>query len=135
MELLYQEGNTYNNRLVVVIVLDAMNNYPVGYAIGDRENTDLIRQANRNASLHINDLFGSYYQPRQLQSDNYGIKNLTPFYQAMAHLHTPAAVGNAKSKVIEPYFKYLNKTYCQRFPNWSGFNITSKKITSQTPNS
>lgn len=127
VELLYQEGNTYNNRLVIVVVLDAMNNYPVGYAIGDRENTDLIRQANRNASLHINELFGGYYQPRQLQSDNYGLKNLTPFYQAMAHLHTPAAVGNAKSKVIEPYFNYLNKKYCQRFPNWSGFNVTSAK--------
>lgn len=127
VELLYQEDKTYNNRLVVVIVLDVMNNYPIGYAIGDRENTELIRMANRNASLHIHQLFGDYYQPKQLQSDNYGIANLTPFYQAMAHLHTPAAVGNAKSKVIEPYFKYLNKTYCQRFPNWSGFNITSKK--------
>lgn len=127
VELLYQENNTFNNRLVAVIVLDAMNNYPVGYAIGDRENTELIRQANRNASQHIAELFGDYYQPKQLQSDNYGIKNLTPFYQAMAHLHTPAAVGNAKSKVIEPYFKTINKLYCQRFPNWSGFNINSKK--------
>ena len=126
-ELLYQEGTTYHNRLVAVIVLDAFNNYPIGYAIGDRENTDLIRQANRNASQHIHELFGDYYQPRQLQSDHYGIKNLTPFYQAMSHLHTPAAVGNAKSKVIEPYFNSFNKKYCQRMPNWSGFNVTSKK--------
>ena len=63
----------------------------------------------------------------QLQSDNYGIASLTPFYSAMAHLHTPAAVGNAKSKIIEPYFMYLNKNYCQTQPNWSGFGITSKK--------
>jgi hypothetical protein len=35
----------------MVVVLDAMNNYPVGYAIGDRENAELIRQANRNAML------------------------------------------------------------------------------------
>ena len=131
-ELLYQENGTYHNRMVVVIILDAMNNYPIGYAIGDRENTELIRQANRNAAQHINELFGGNFQPRQMQSDNYGIKNLTPFYQAMAHLHTPAAVGNAKAKVIEPYFKYINKTYCQRFPNWSGFNLNSKK--SNQPN-
>lgn len=126
-ELLFQEGNNYNGRLVVVVVLDAFNDYPVGWAIGARENTDLIREANRNAARHIKELFGDYYQPRQLQSDHYGLKNLTPFYQAMAHLHTPAAVGNAKSKIIEPYFKYLNKKYCQFLPNWSGFNITAKK--------
>jgi len=127
VELLYQEGNTYNNRLVMVVVLDAMNNYPLGYAIGDRENTDLIRQANRNAAEHINELFGSYYQPLQLQSDRYGLKNLTPFYQSMAHLHTPAAVGNAKAKVIEPYFKEISHKHFQYQPNWSGHNVTSSK--------
>jgi hypothetical protein len=127
VELLYQDATGYNNRLVAVIVLDATNKYPIGYAIGNRENTDLIKEANRNAAMHIQQLFGAPYQPRQIQSDNYGIKKLTPFYAAMAHLHTPAAVGNAKSKIIEPYFKYLNKTYCQTQPNWSGFNITAAK--------
>lgn len=127
VELLYQDGNTYHNRLVAVIVIDTLNDYPIGYAIGDRENTDLIRQANRNAMTHIHELFGEYYQPFQLQSDNYGLKNLTPFYRAMGHLHTPAAVGNAKAKPIEPYFNLLNKRYFQRFPNWSGFNTTSRK--------
>lgn len=127
VELLYQDQSGYNNRLVAVIVLDAVNKYPIGYAIGDRENNELIRQANRNAAQHIEELFGARYQPRQMQSDNYGIKALTPFYSAMAHLHTPAAVGNAKSKIIEPYFKYLNKTYCQTQPNWSGFGITANK--------
>jgi hypothetical protein len=135
-ELLYQErvtdskGNThvdYNKRLVVVVVLDPFTKYPIGYAIGERENTELIRQANRNALAHIAELFGSPYRPWQVQSDRYGIKQLTPFYQAMAHMFTPAAVGNAKSKVIEPYFKYLNKTYCQLDDFWSGFGIQSKK--------
>lgn len=126
VELLYQEGTKYDNRLVMVVVLDAMNNYPVGYAIGERENTDLIRMALRNAIIHMQDLFGATYRPWQLQSDRYGLKNLTPFYQAVSHIHTPAAVGNAKSKVVEPYFKYLNKTHCQKHFNWSGFNITAK---------
>lgn len=127
VELLYQEKNTYTNRLVVVVVLDAMNNYPLGYAIGDRESADLIRQANMNAATHIKDLFGSYYQPRQLQSDHYGLKQLTPYYQAMSHHFIPAAVGNAKAKIIEPYFKQLNHNYCQYAPNWSGHNIDSSK--------
>lgn len=128
-ELLYQDKTGYDNRLVIVVVLDPFNKYPVGYAIGDRENAELIREANRNAILHLKELFGDYYRPHQLQSDNYAVKQLTPFYQAVAHLQmfTPAAVGNAKSKVIEPYFKYINKKYCQLMPNWSGFGITSRK--------
>ncbi|MEJ7821970.1 MAG: hypothetical protein WKF85_06590 [Chitinophagaceae bacterium] len=132
VELLYQENNTYHNRLVMVVVLDTMNDYPLGYAIGDRENTDLIRQANRNAMYHIQELFGDYYQPRQLQSDHYGIKNLTPFYQSIAKLHTPAAVGNAKAKPIEGYFNRINNNYFKYFQNWSGHNLDSKK--SNQPN-
>jgi hypothetical protein len=127
VELGYQDGNRYDNRLVMVVVLDACNKYPVGYAIGERENTDLIRMALRNAVIHMQDLFGAAYRPWQLQSDRYGLKNLTPFYGAVSHINTPAAVGNAKSKIIEPYFKYLNKTYCQLKQNWTGFNITSSK--------
>ena len=127
VELGYKEDGAYK-RMVAVIVLDAMNKYPVGYAIGDRENTDLIRDALRNAIMHMKDLYGGYYRPLQLQSDNYQIKNLTPFYQAVAHLYVPARVKNAKAKVIEPYFAYLNKQYCQRlFPNWTGFNLNSDK--------
>lgn len=127
VELLYQDETGYSNRLVMVVVLDAMNKYPVGYAIGERENSELIKQANRNAILHMQELFGDYYSPFQLQSDRYALKSLTPFYQAVSHLHTPAAVGNAKAKIIEPYFKYLNKEYCQLCYNWSGFNVDAKK--------
>lgn len=127
VELLYQNKERYDNRLVMVVVLDAVNKYPVGYAIGDRENAELIRQANRNAIMHMQELFGNCYRPHQLQSDRYQLKHLTPFYNAIAHLHTPAAVGNAKAKPIEPYFKYLNKEYCQLSKNWSGFNVDASK--------
>lgn len=127
VELLYQDGTKYHNRLVMVVVLDACNKYPVGYAIGERENTELIRMALRNAVIHIQDLFGAAYRPWQLQSDRYGLKNLTSFYSAVSHLYTPAAVGNAKAKIIEPWFKYYNKKHCQKKRNWSGFNINSKK--------
>ena len=130
VELLYREhtkkGWEYK-RLVVVIVIDAFLKYPVGFAIGERETADLIREANRSAIIHMKELFGEYYRPWQVQSDNYQIKNLTPFYQAMSHLHTPAAVGNAKAKIIEPYFMMLNKNYCQKCPNWSGFNVTASQ--------
>lgn len=127
VELLYQDKDRYDNRLVVVVVLDAVNKYPIGYAIGHRENAELIKEAVCNGVLHLKELTGNTYHPYQLQSDRYQLKHLTPFYQAMAHLHTPAAVGNAKSKTIEPYFKQLNKDYCQLMPNWSGFNIDAKR--------
>jgi len=131
VELLFKEERngqmTYNNRLVLEVVIDVYNNYPVGYAIGERENADLIKQANRNAILHMQELFGESYRPWQLQSDNFAKKKLTSFYDAMTSLYTPAAVGNAKSKVIEPYFNEINKKYFQTQSNWSGHNITSSK--------
>jgi hypothetical protein len=114
-------------RMAIVVVLDAYNKYPVGYAIGERENTELIRMACRNAVRHVYELCGEMQYPRQLQSDRYQIKNLTPFYTALTRHYTPAAVGNSKGKIIEPYFKYLNKKYAQMTEFWTGFNVDSKK--------
>ena len=116
---------TYDNRKTVVMVIDACCKYPIGYAIGDRECTALIRTALRNAVKHTKELFGMRYKPLQLQSDNYQKKVMTPFYQAITKYYTPAAVGNAKSKIIEPYFNEINRNYCQLLPNWSGHNITA----------
>lgn len=116
---------TYTHRKTIVVVLDACGKYPVGYAIGDNESPSLIREALRNAVRHTRELFGERYKPLQLQSDNYQRGVMTPFYQAMSKYYTPAALKNAKSKIIEPYFKYLNVTYCQKQGNWSGFNITA----------
>lgn len=116
---------TYTNRKTIVVILDACCKYPVGYAIGDHESPALIREALREAVRHTKELFGTRYKPLQLQSDNYQKGVMTPFYKAMTKYYTPAALGNAKSKIIEPYFKYLNVQYCQKQGNWSGFGITS----------
>lgn len=117
----------YTNRKTMVVVLDACEKYPVGYAIGDHESPALIREALRNAVQHGKELFGNRYKPLQLQSDNYQKKVMVPFYEAMTKYYTPAALGNAKSKIIEPYFKHLNVEYCQKQANWSGFGITADK--------
>lgn len=136
VELLYQATKTdknghtvttYHNRLTVVVVLDACGKYPIGYAIGDHETPELIAKAFRNATNHTIELFGSRHRSHQVQSDRYAIKTLKPLYTLMGEKHTPARVGNAKSKVIEPYFLRLNKKYCQLMPNWSGFGLTSDK--------
>lgn len=134
-ELLYQKTEerngrtltTYGHRPTIVVVLDPCINYPVGYAIGAKENAELIKAALRNAANHTAELFGRRYYSNQIQSDNYGRGNLKPLYQVMSDIYTPARAHNAKSKVIEPYFKYLNKKYCQLNKNWGGFGITSNK--------
>ncbi len=133
-ELLYQSTSinkdghkvtTYTNRLTMVTVLDPFNKYPVGYAIGTHETPELIKEALRNAIQHTKELFGSFYRPYQLQSDNYGRGALNPLYEACSVHYTPAKIKNAKAKVIEPWFNRFNKEYCQMFDNWSGHNMTS----------
>ncbi|SNB06532.1 conserved hypothetical protein [Flavobacterium psychrophilum] len=133
-ELMYQKTTvdkkgytttTYHNRLTMVVVLDAYNKYPIGYAIGSHESPELIKEAMRNAINHTAELFGQRFNPRQLQSDNYQSKTLTPVYEACTKYYTPAKVKNAKAKIIEPYFNHINKTYCRLMDNWSGYNVNS----------
>ncbi|MGL5682665.1 MAG: hypothetical protein ACRDDZ_06345 [Marinifilaceae bacterium] len=135
-ELLYQAKQmnkqkhwitTYHNRLTLVVVLDPFNKYPIGYAIGTHENPALIKEAFRNAIKHTKELFGQYYKPLQLQSDNYGRGALKPFYSALTDIYSPAAAHNAKAKTIEPWFGYFNNKYCKLMPNWSGYGVTSRK--------
>lgn len=118
---------TYSNRLTVVVVLDPCTNYPIGYAIGEQENSALIKEAVRNAVNHTAELFGQRYRANQIQSDHYAMKAMFPIYAVAGDKVTPARVKNAKSKPVERYFRSLNEGYCQFFRNWSGFGITSDK--------
>ncbi len=134
VELLYQtvktdaQGRhitTYSNRLAVEVVLDPCCNYPIGYAIGTHETPELIAAALRNAALHSKELTGQMLRSNQLQCDHYAIKAMTPLYKIMGDKLTPARVKNAKAKPVEAYFNYLNREYCQRCNNWSGYGITT----------
>ena len=136
VELLYQDVTvnkkghkvtTYHNRLTLEVVLDPCTKYPIGYAIGEAENPQLIVAALKDAVKHSQELFGRKYRVHQLQCDQYQLKALTPYYSVVADKLTPARVGNAKAKVIEPYFRYLNKNYCQYQANWSGFGVTRNR--------
>jgi len=118
---------TYDCRLVVVVILDASCSYPVGYAIGDRECPALIAQALRSAAHHTEELFGVKCHPREIQYDHYQESVLTPLYKAMSNKLSPPKAKNARAKLIEPYFAYLNENYCKLLPNWSGYGITSTK--------
>ena len=134
VELLYQTTKTdskgrnvttYCNRLTLEVVLDPCINYPIGYAVGTHETPELIAAALRDAAKHSEELFGVMLRANQIQCDHYAIKAMTPLYNVMGAKLTPARVKNAKAKVVEPYFGYLNKTYCKLFNNWSGFGITT----------
>ncbi|QYS89092.1 hypothetical protein [Flavobacterium davisii] len=134
-ELLFQKEEvikgkktrTYHNRLNVVVVLDPFTKYPIGYAIGEKENSQLIKEALRNAINHTRELFGQRYIPYQLQTDNFAKKTMKPLYEEASKYYIPAKVGNAQSKVIERYFKSLNsKLQAELTPNWSGHNIIAK---------
>lgn len=138
VELLYKKTalndkghnvTTYTNRLNAVMVLDPCTKYVIGYAIAENESPDLIRKALKNALQHTSELFGTTYKPHQLQTDNYQRKKLFDIYEASAKIYTPAKVGNAKSKVIEPFFAGFNKKHFQNklVGNWSGHNIISEK--------
>ncbi|MBQ0112465.1 MAG: hypothetical protein KBT03_04970 [Bacteroidales bacterium] len=126
VEFYYQDEKSYYNRLTIVVVLDAMNDYPLGYAIGERETNQLNIDAVRNAVHHTKELFGNYYQMWQVQSDNYGRKELPKYYNAVSEYYTPAKVGNAKAKPVERYWQYLKKEYFSYFPMYTHSNITSK---------
>lgn len=133
-ELLYQEvkerksGRTrvYHNRLIVEVVLDPCCNYPIGYAVGDSESTELITAALRNAIEHTEELTGRKLLTNQLQMDNFDKKAMSPVYAMLAKYVTPAEVANAKAKPVESYFKHLNENYCQCCLNWSGKGVNNK---------
>lgn len=127
VELFYQDENSYYRRLTLTVVLDACIKYPIGYAIDKHENAEVNTLALKNAVNHVQELFGERYKTLQIQSDHYALSKMTPIYSAIAKVSTPAHAGNAKSKVIEPWFRYFNKKYCQMSFNWSGFGVTSKK--------
>jgi hypothetical protein len=119
---------TCNNRVNMVIVLDACMNYPIGYAVGTQENGELIREALKNAANHSRELFGRRYSTRQLPSDRFGIKSIKQISEAgFARHFTPAKAKNAKAKPIEPYNGYINNTYCRMFPNRSGYGVQSDR--------
>lgn len=110
----------------VVVVVDAYNDYPLGYAIGEGENAALIKQALKNAALHVYELTGGYHFQWEIKSDNFA-GGLAPWYAALAKFHSPSAVGNARDKTIESWFKRFNDKHTIRHHNYAGKNINSLK--------
>jgi hypothetical protein len=121
-ELYYQNGKSEWLRKVVYAVIDAFNDYVVGFSIGDTESNALAKLAWYNACAN------SSLVPDQIQTDNFGRKEMTTYYSQLAKTpehFTPAAVGNARSKVVEQFFGKLNNAVTREFSNYAGNNITA----------
>lgn len=121
-------------RPALYVIIDTFNNYILGYAYGDRVNSDLIYSAFRNALNHIEELTGAFYLPKQLQTDRWGLdfkmKNqLAEFYKMFGGKFTPQAHGVPQGKYIEASFGTEWHQVLKAMPsnNYAGHNITSKE--------
>ncbi|MFN4248950.1 MAG: Mu transposase C-terminal domain-containing protein [Flavipsychrobacter sp.] len=125
------DSGKYYHRYKLVVVIDAYNDYILGYATGRTQTQQLVYEAYLNAMYNIKRLTGQWYLPHQLQADRWGLdKNLTnslaQFYKSLG-VFTPAKVGNARSKYIERSFGTEWHQQLKMFPNYGGHNITSKE--------
>lgn len=120
----------YFHRYVLAVVIDAYNDYPLGWAIAETYTKNLIRFAYLDAVHHIHDLTGNYYLPHQIRCDHFGLdpnltNDLADFYRSIA-IFTPAKVKVARGKYIERSFGKQWHQALGLYPNYAGTNVTSK---------
>jgi len=102
--LYYQEGNSAYARLNVFVVLDEHSWCIVGFMVSESENSEQVRKSLLMA-CKLNGVV-----PYQIQYDNSSaIQSIRSqmVIQSIAKYGTATEVGNARAKVIEPFFKQL----------------------------
>lgn len=119
-------------RPTLYVVIDAFNDYILGYAVGDTNTQDLVKAAYLNAANHIKELTGGRYFWHQIKTDRWGIdpkkkNDFSQWFSAQAEF-TPTLLGNSRGKVIEQSFSHnWGAKLKELFPqNYSGTNITAK---------
>lgn len=124
-----KEVVNYYYRPVMYVVMDAFNDYVLGYAVGETVTIKLIKEAYRNAENHIKQLLNGYYLPHQIQTDRWALSKggeLETFYKSMA-TYTPATAKVAQGKYIERAFGTTWHQELKRFINYAGQNVTAKE--------
>jgi hypothetical protein len=112
-------------RFKLIFVMDAHNDYILGYAYGETVTTDLIRAAYLDAMHHMKELTGGWYLPNQIQTDRWGKGSLDEFYKSLS-IYTPATAKVARAKYIEQAFGKVWHQMLKMYPNYAGTNITSQ---------
>lgn len=125
-----KKANPYY-RPSLYVVMDAYNDYILGYAIGETVTIELVKAAYRNAMNHVMELTGGAYCWNQIVTDHWAIDQkkegvLATFLKDQAHF-TPATVKVAQSKYIERAFGVVWHQNLKLYPNYSGYNITAKE--------
>jgi hypothetical protein len=109
----------------VYVILDAHSWCVVGFFVSETENTESVIRALRSACEL------SRYMPHQIQYDN-STANLSYHAEAcmtaIAKHCTPTMVGNARAKVIEPFFKHFNNSVLRFRPGFTHSPVMSKTI-------
>lgn len=119
---------TYYERVTIMLVIDAYNDYPLGYAIGKGQTVDLVKEAYLNAVHHVRELTGEQLTWHQLMADKWGIKALGDWYNSQGVFFTPS-VGNARGKVIEQSFGKGWHKLLKYYHNYCGYNVTAQTKT------
>jgi hypothetical protein len=119
----------YYHRPVLMVVIDAFNDYPLGYAIGYSQTNELVYEAYLNAANHVLQLTGDHYLWHQIKTDHWNLKTLQSFYEKQGTF-TPAKAKNARGKVIEQSFgqNWGNKLKELYPKNYKGNNLWLNSI-------
>ncbi|MEM9025247.1 MAG: DDE-type integrase/transposase/recombinase, partial [Bacteroidota bacterium] len=128
IELYYRDHDrlgrlNLRKRLYGFVVMDCQSWKVLGFAHGESETQELVFQAIKNAVISTGVL------PAQIQSDNSSAlrsKEMREWFDRLSSYVTPAAVGNARAKVVEPFFGQLNRQILKFYHNHSGGNITAR---------
>lgn len=131
LDLYFRDGSNPYHRKTAYLVVDAFNDYILGYAFGETNTIELIKEAYLNAIHHVKELTGDTYLWHQIQTDHWAIDvkkegDLAMFFKNQAH-YTPATVKVAQAKYIERTFGTIWDQQLKFFANYSGRNITANQ--------
>lgn len=127
INLYYQDASGKMKTINVYEVMDAYSEVFLGYHISEKEDYEAGYQAFKMA-IQV-----SEHRPYQISLDNgAGNKKLHAggFFDKISHLAIKTQPYNGKSKTIESAFGRFQTQFLAQLPNYSGQNITSKKVSS-----
>lgn len=138
LNLYYRDGKTVKT-INVYEVVDAMSEVLLGYHISESENFEAQYCAFRMAVQR------SGHKPYEIVHDNQGGHNKLNrqgkkptgdekekgFLDRLCHIHRPTMPYNGESKTIESIFGRFQQQVLARYFNFTGQNVTAKKLTSR----